>query len=135
MFFRDSADKCHFFLSFLSNATFNINEHAIESRHSKELFEIAIDSNLTFEEHVKRLCRKSDQEFCVKSVRILSFSGTYLPVFGMNTERYGLFLRIQSKYGKIRTRKTQNTDTFHAVKLHALSKLLIIGVLNNDALL
>ena len=103
MFFRDSADKCHFFLSFLSNATFNINEYAIESRHSKELFEIAIDSNLTFEEHVKRLCRKSDQEFCVKSVRILSFSGTYLPVFGMNTERHGLFLRIQSKYG-------ENTD-------------------------
>ena len=121
MFFRDSADKCHFFLSFLSNATFNINEYAIESRH--------------FEEHVKRLSRKSDQEFCVKSVRILSFSGTYLPVFRMNTERHGLFLRIQSKYGKIRTRKTQNTDTFHAVKLHALCKLPIIGVLNNDALL
>ena len=46
MFFKDNADKCHFSLSFLSNATFNINECAIESRHSKELLEIAIDSNL-----------------------------------------------------------------------------------------
>ena len=41
----------------------------------------------------------------------------YSPVFGLNTENYRENLRIQSKYGKIRTRKTQNTDTFHAVLL------------------
>ena len=33
----------------------------------------------------------------------------------MNTERYGVFLRIQSKCGKMRTKITLNTDTFHAV--------------------
>ena len=44
---------------------------------------------------------------CVKSVRIQSFSGPYFPVF------FG----IQSEYGKIRIRKTQNTNTFHAVKM------------------
>ena len=33
------------------------------------------------------------------------FSGPYFPVFGLNTEIYGLNLRIQSKYRKIRNRK------------------------------
>ena len=34
------------------------------------------------------------------------------PGFGLNTERYEVFLRIQSECGKIRTRITPNTDTF-----------------------
>ena len=33
------------------------------------------------------------------------FSGPYFPAFGLNTERYGAFFRIQSECGKIRTRK------------------------------
>ena len=33
------------------------------------------------------------------------FSGPYFPAFGLNTERYTVSLRIQSKCGKIRTRK------------------------------
>ena len=52
---------------------------------------------------------------CVKSVRIWSFSGPYFPSFGLNTEKYFASLCIQSEYEKIRTRKTPNTDTFHAV--------------------
>ena len=50
----------------------------------------------------------------LKSVRIRCFSGPYFPVFGLNTERYRVSLHIQSEYGKIRTRKTPNTDTFNA---------------------
>ena len=52
---------------------------------------------------------------CVKSIRIRSFSGPYFPAFGLNTERYEVSFHIQSDYEKIRTRKTPNTDTFHAV--------------------
>ena len=33
------------------------------------------------------------------------FSGPYFPVFGLNTKRYSVSLRIQSECGKIRTRK------------------------------
>ena len=51
----------------------------------------------------------------VKSVRIRSLSGLYFPTVVLNTEKYGLSLRIQSECGKIQTRKTPNTDTFHAV--------------------
>ena len=52
---------------------------------------------------------------CVKSVRIQSYSGPYFPAFRLNTERYFVSLRILYEYGKIRTRITPNTDTFHAV--------------------
>ena len=51
----------------------------------------------------------------MKSVRIQSFSGPYFPAFGLNTEWYSVSLRIRCKYGEIRSRKTPNTDTFHAV--------------------
>ena len=51
----------------------------------------------------------------VKSVRIRTFSGSYFPPFGLNTERYGVPLRIQPECRKIRTRKTPNTNTFHEV--------------------
>ena len=52
---------------------------------------------------------------CVKSVCFRSISWSHFPTFGPNTERCGVSLRIQSKCGKIGTRKTPNTDTFHAV--------------------
>ena len=52
---------------------------------------------------------------CVKSVLIPSYSGLHFPTFGLNTERYSVSLRIQSKYGKMRTRINPNTDTFHTV--------------------
>ena len=43
---------------------------------------------------------------------VLSF-----PAFGMNTERYGVSLCIQSECGKIRTRRNPNKNTFHTVTL------------------
>ena len=52
---------------------------------------------------------------CVKSVRVRSFSDPIFPAFGLNTKRYSVTLRIQSKCGKIRTRNTPNMDTFHSV--------------------
>ena len=57
--------------------------------------------------------------FTVWSVRIWRFSGPCFPAFGLNTERYSTSLRIQSKYGKIRTRKTPSMDTFHALPFNS----------------
>ena len=48
----------------------------------------------------------------MKIASIWSFSDPYSPSFGLNTERYSV---SQSECGKIRTRKTPNTDTFHPV--------------------
>ena len=52
---------------------------------------------------------------CVESVRIQSFSGPHFPAFGLSTKIYGVNLLIQSECGKLRTRKTLNTDTFYTV--------------------
>ena len=57
----------------------------------------------------------------VKNFRIQSFSGPHFPVFGLNTEIYEVNLRIQYSRGKIRTRKTPNTDTFYTVSLLHIS--------------
>ena len=51
----------------------------------------------------------------VKNVHIRSYSGPHFPIFGLNTERYGLSLRIHSKCRIMRTRITPNEDIFHAV--------------------
>ena len=53
--------------------------------------------------------------YCVKSVRIRSYSSPHFPAVGLNTERYGVSPRIQSEYGKIRTRISSNRNTFHAM--------------------
>ena len=51
----------------------------------------------------------------VKSVRIWSYSGPHFLAFGLNTERYSIYLRIQAEYGKMRIRITPNMDCiFHA---------------------
>ena len=47
--------------------------------------------------------------FLLKYVGWGTFSGGTSPVY------LGVSFRIQSECGKIRTRKTQNNDTFHAV--------------------
>ena len=60
----------------------------------------------------------------VKSVRTLGYSGPHFPAFGLNTERYGVFLRIHFKCGKLWTRITPNTDTFQAVIVTLVLKLL-----------
>ena len=56
---------------------------------------------------------KRCKQYCVKSFGICSYSGPQFPAFGLNTERYGVSLRIQSECGKMRTKITPNTDTFY----------------------
>ena len=51
----------------------------------------------------------------VKFVHIRTFSGPYFLAFGLHMEICGVNFRIQSKYGKIWTKKTPNTATFYAV--------------------
>ena len=59
--------------------------------------------------------QRSTGYYCSKKVHIRSFSVPYFLGLGLNREIYSINLRIQSKWGKIRTRKTPNTDTFSAV--------------------
>ena len=52
---------------------------------------------------------------CVNSVKYGVFHGPYFAVFGLNTEIYGVTIRIQSEYGKMWTRETLHLDTCHTV--------------------
>ena len=51
----------------------------------------------------------------LKKCPYLELSGPYFSAFRLNNERYCVSLRIQSECGKILTRITPNTNTFHAV--------------------
>ena len=57
---------------------------------------------------------------CEKIVQIRSFFCPYFPAFGLNTEIYGVDLRIQSKYGKMRNTKMQNRKNPYLANLHAV---------------
>ena len=65
----------------------------------------------------------------IKSIRIRSFSGPYFTAFGLNTES------IQSECGKIRIRKTPNTDTFYAVYSRSIPSQVFERVLNTSLIL
>ena len=54
------------------------------------------------------------QPFWHRRCSVKTVCGFYKTI-GMDKERYGVFLRIESKCGKTRTRITPNTDTFYAV--------------------
>ena len=70
-------------------------------------------------EHGENSCVSGIGKY-VKSVRIRSYSGAHYLVFGLNTERYGVSLRIQSKYGKMRTRITRERTLFAQWKVRLL---------------
>ena len=57
------------------------------------------------------------------------FSGSYFPVFGLNMEIYSVNLRIQSKYGKIRSRKNSAFRLFSRSIEEVLS--LKTGLISN----
>ena len=52
------------------------------------------------------------------------FSGSYFPIFGLNTEIYFVNLRIQSEYRKIQTRENPYLNTFLAVLLVLIYEIL-----------
>ena len=62
---------------------------------------------------------------CVKSALIRIFSGLYFLTFGLNTERYAVSVCIQSKCGKIRTRKIPNMDSFYAVNMSSFDEAVV----------
>ena len=69
----------------------------------------------------------------MKSVRIRSYSGSYFLAFGLDKERYGVSLRIQSECGKLRTRLTPNTDTLYTM-IARLEKINIVPFVINKRL-
>ena len=59
---------------------------------------------------------------CVKSYRIRSFFGPHFSAFGLNKERYGVSLHIQSECWKMRKLKAPNRETFYAMSVFTTEK-------------
>ena len=66
----------------------------------------------------------------VKSAFIWNCSGPHFPTFGLDLERYGVSLRIQSECGKMQTRITPNTDTFHTVLYSIILSCYHVNIIN-----
>ena len=64
------------------------------------------------------LSKYSARNICMKSARLRSFSGPYIPTFGLNTERYSVSFGIHSECGKIRTRKIPKTTLITTLITH-----------------
>ena len=56
-----SADKCHFlcFGKDTENETFTFNNFIFSNSNEEKVLGISIDNKLTFESHIKILCRKA----------------------------------------------------------------------------
>ena len=78
----------------------------------KKNSDLAHKRNLKVQNKIQKEILESNY---VKSVPIGVFSGPYFLAFGLNAKIYSVNLHIQSKYGKIRTRKTPYLDSFYAV--------------------
>ena len=71
------------------------------------------------------------QEKCLKE-KICPYSGIFWSVFSRIRTEYRGSLRIQPKCGKMWTRKTPNTDTFHAVFINEVNLPLGFKPLQDD---
>ena len=62
-YFKLNADKCHLLISNSKKDVFiNVKEEILECERSVKLLGITIDSQLTFNEHVSKLCKKTSQK-------------------------------------------------------------------------
>ena len=82
-----------------------IYDNEMKTTKSVMLLGVEIDYQIKFNEHIFTTVGKLS--------KCGVFSGPYFPVFGLNTEIFGVNLRIQSEYRKIWTRKntTQLSST------------------------
>ena len=60
---KANADKCHLLVSFNESCTVKIEDFSIKNSTEEKLFGVKFDSNLSFENHVTSLCKKTSQIF------------------------------------------------------------------------
>ena len=78
------------------------NEQYLNLKEAKTSGTLYIFSNCRYFSFIWIFCSESSfKSTSRKSVRIRSFSSPYFPAFGLNTERCGISLPIQTECGKI----------------------------------
>ena len=65
----------------------------------------------------------------MKSVRIRNYSGAHFPAFGLNTDRYSVFLRIQLECGPYSVQMRENAyqnNSEYGYLLRSLLKMVLV---------
>ena len=113
--------------------TFHV--HSIYVLYVEGLRELIKIPNINHNTNLVQKHNNIDVHHYIKSFGIGNFFGPYFPAFGLNSARYSVSVRIQSECGKIRTRKTLNTDTLSAVHLndtnHCLEKSMFLSKIDH----
>ena len=76
-----------------------------------------------------KCCRKLRDDCYRKPVFSDNHCAKVFPAFGLNMEIYSVNLCIQSKCGKIQTRRTLNTNTFYAVNILSINFVYFEGLI------
>ena len=92
------------------------HQSSIANNHSSTVFEKKKNKQTNKK---KKKEKRKENKYVATAQRVPVFvhsrSGPYFPAFRLNTERYSVSLGVPSECGKIRTKKTPNTNTFYAV--------------------
>ena len=56
---KENTDKCHFIVSFNDSSEFKIGNSLIKSGNCEKPLGVKIDTKLTFDDHIKDMCRKA----------------------------------------------------------------------------
>ena len=62
---QGSSGKCHLILSTDEPAKIQVGESLIKSTSCQKLLDIEIDSKLSFDKHIKTVCKKANNKFRV----------------------------------------------------------------------
>ena len=106
---RSANDHCETYFSFYTGEMFFVNWNVWSIYFSEVIYDkfwMYPLYNLMSENLQIFLKKLTDIHTSWQVSKYGTFSGLYFPLFGLNTEIYGINLRIQSEYRKIRTRKT-----------------------------
>ena len=84
--------KSHILFSGIDNISGNVYNNIIISENKNELLNIILDSKLSFENHLKNLCKKTNQKF-----KVLARAAPYTCL----EKREQLFVRLQFRYSPL----------------------------------
>ena len=62
---KGNTDKCHFIISSNDSSEIKIGNSLIKNSNCEKLLGVKIDTKLTFDDHIKDMCRKANNKLCV----------------------------------------------------------------------
>ena len=61
---KSNADKCHLLVSSNEKVTIKIGSHEIANTKLEKLLGVHLDSGLSFDYHISKICKKASRKVC-----------------------------------------------------------------------